>query len=121
MKRVAPRNAISNFTDRRREMYLLNSYLGALLFLPPVCVPELQMRANPETEKRNNNKQPHTRFAAILQKPSRFTTQSDGCLTSVLHVAILPFQTLVDHVRILCRQMDFKHNSCSCCTVKNYL
>lgn len=42
-RRAAPQNAISNFLDRRREMYLLNSYLGALLFLPAASVQELQM------------------------------------------------------------------------------
>lgn len=59
-RRVAPQNAISNFTDRRREMYPLNSYLGALLFLPAASVHELQMRESQRRRKEPTKKKKPT-------------------------------------------------------------
>lgn len=57
-RRAAPQNAISNFPDRRREMYLLNSYLGALLSLPAASVQELQMlKSRRDGEKKQKQKE----------------------------------------------------------------
>lgn len=48
---AAPQNVINDFTDRHREMYLLNSYLGAFLFLQAVSVQELQMQTASDRQK----------------------------------------------------------------------
>lgn len=75
-RRAAPQNAISNFPDRRREMYLLNSYLGALLFLPAANCRNYKCLRAEETEKRNKNKKKtHTRSqrsSKSRMKRSRF-------------------------------------------------